>query len=280
MLDSGRCPILTLEHSLRGAMPLTNTLNAFAITRTGGHRQVEWCRIVDAERRTREQMPYDEELARAEHLAVRFFLWSEPAVSLGFRQSPPVWLQGRHWQRSGIEWVERPTGGGMAFHGSDVSIAVVVPRWLGVSLHQLMRAVCASTVRLCRSYQMENIGAIEAPVAQGKRITYCLTQESPYAVYSRGRKIAGFALRRYRASWLIQGSVLAEPLPQQLREALPEDVTKQLAARAAALADCRGAAGVTAADAMHRWATSWSTWWEEGLLGALSQGTYRMSGDS
>ena len=152
----------------------------------------------------------------------------------------------------------RPTGGGIAFHGSDVSLAVIIPRSLRLSLETLMRAVCQNAVLLCEAY-----GAAATCVLDAKSegpITYCLAQPAPYAVYVGDRKVAGFALRRYPESWLIQGSLLIRPLADPLVKSLPADVMEQLSARSAPLAET-AEAPMTEEDVMQRWSEHWSSWW-------------------
>ena len=201
-----------------------------------------------------EHMATDERLALEARPNVRVFTWNPTAISLGFKQEPPAWLEEARWKDSGLELVERPTGGGIAFHGSDVSISVVAPRRPGVSPHALASTVCDSATRLCHAYGLEAVA--ELTTAQSARITYCLTQPSPYAVFLAGRKVAGFALRRFPNSWLVQGSLLVRPLPAALAEALPQGVRNQLAQRAIALSEVSGK-WMDEADVAQRWAAQW-----------------------
>ena len=196
-------------------------------------------------------MAFDQRLALEARPNVRVFTWNPPAISLGFKQEPPAWLAMADWRSGGLEVVERPTGGGIALHGSDVSISVVAPRRLGRSPHALVSAVCDSARRLCRAYGLEAV-AEELTAVQPARITYCLTQPSPYAVFLADRKVAGFALRRFPNSWLVQGSLLVRPLPAVLAEALPRDVRDVVEERAVSLSEASGR-WVDEADVAQRW---------------------------
>ena len=102
-------------------------------------------------------------------------------------------------------------------------------------------------------------------VRNERRIEYCLADSSPYAVCVGGRKVAGFALRRYPRSWLVQGSLLLRPLPGVLARALPQPVTEMLAARAASLSE-EAATPVDEDEAATQWLEQWGTWWEALLL--------------
>jgi lipoate-protein ligase A len=219
-----------------------------------------WQILLGGEERAERHMVLDEMLARRAEPVARFFTWTPPAVSLGWKQPRPGWLDPARWSSAGLALVERPTGGGIAVHGSDLSLAVVIPRSLSVPLATLMRSVCESAVRLCRSYGADTRPLIDAP-AEG-RVTYCLTELSPYAVMAGTRRVAGFALRRYPQSWLIQGSLLVRPLPRALAGAMTEEAGRAYTVRAIPLAEAT-AQTVTETDAAARWAHHWAAWWEE-----------------
>ena len=215
----------------------------------------EWRVIIDTDRPTRQQMPCDETLAQEGLPSVRLFTWNVPAISLGWKQPVPEWVGSR---RTALEWVERPTGGGIAFHGSDLSVAVVLPRRAGEALSSVMCAIGRSAVELCRSYGVEAMLSLDEQAHE--RVTYCLTQATSYAVMIGRNKVAGFALRRYPESWLVQGSLLVQPLPHALVNAIPNDVVDQLHAQAISLSEASGIE-LAPVDVAHRWAAQWSTWY-------------------
>ncbi len=217
-----------------------------------------WRLLLDEPRTAAGQMAKDTRLAREPKLTARLFTWASPSISLGWKQAAPEWLAA-----SGIESVERPTAGGLAFHGSDVSVAVVVPRELDIPLASLMAALCGSAAELARSYGADAHPALEAPSAG--RIIYCLADISPYAVMSGERKLAGFAIRRYPRTWLLQGSLLVSPIAAPLLQAMPEDAAASVQRRAIPLSAAANDA-LTASEVRRRWAAHWSAWWDAALL--------------
>ncbi|MBI3011469.1 MAG: hypothetical protein HYY58_03125 [Candidatus Omnitrophica bacterium] len=235
--------------------------------RTTDYGLDEWRIFIDGRRSAAEHMAFDERLAEDARPLVRFFTWDPAALSLGWKQPPPEWLEVSRWRAAGLELVERPTGGGIAFHGSDVSIAVTVPRALDLPPKTLMDAVCESAVGLCGSLGIQARSLLE-DWGEG-RITYCLTQPSPYAVFLGERKVAGFALRRYPNSWLIQGSLLVRPLPPALAQAIPGDVAEEVRARAVPLSEV-AATRVDEGAVIEWWAEHWSRWWGDADSRGLS----------
>ncbi|MBI3319848.1 MAG: hypothetical protein HYZ89_04605 [Candidatus Omnitrophica bacterium] len=145
-------------------------------------RQVEgsWEILVADGATASAQMAIDEALVRLGRPAFRLFRWAQPALSLGWRQPVPAWIDPVRLSSHGVEWVERPTGGGVAVHGSDLSYSVALSHRPGLRLHDLLRRVCES---LTRAMQAFGISAqwcedIERP----RRIEHCLTEPSPYAM--------------------------------------------------------------------------------------------------
>ena len=57
--------------------------------------------------------------------ALRLYGWRAPALSLGYRQVAPGWLE--RCAPLGVEVVRRVTGGGAVLHASDLTYAVVAP---------------------------------------------------------------------------------------------------------------------------------------------------------
>ncbi len=217
-----------------------------------------WRRLLGGAATAADHMALDRQLADEGGLTVRFFTWARPAVTWGWRQAPPEWLP----SAKGLDGAERPTGGGMALHGSDAAVAVVVPRFLGLPLSAIMAGVCGSTVRFCEAFGVAATACVD--VRGGRRIEYCLTDVSPYAVTAGGRKLAGFAIRRVRDHWLIQGSVLLAPLPEVLQRQLPAEIRHRLAARAVSLSAAAGRP-VTPGEALACWRDRWSDWWPHHL---------------
>jgi lipoate-protein ligase A len=221
-----------------------------------------WRILIETGRPTRRQMPFDEQLAGEGKPTVRFFSWESPAISLGYKQPAPSWLESPSWRKSHLECVERPTGGGIACHGSDLSFAVVVPRACGVRVESQMDAISQALVKLCKAYGVKAKAEYESSIS---RVVYCLAEPSPYSVFVYGRKIAGLALRRYPESWLIQGSLLINPLPGVLIGAMPLEIVERIRQRAVALSDVTPFP-LNEQDVAQHLALSWSIWWEEALL--------------
>jgi lipoate-protein ligase A len=186
------------------------------------------------------QMAFDEGLVAEGIPTLRLFRWHAPAISVGYRQRLPGWADPARLRSSGVEWVERPTGGGIAVHGSDLSCAMVVPRHPSLRLRVVMEQTCEHFARVCRSVGVDAQWRVEMP--RSSPVVYCLTEPSPYALTVSGRKLCGFAVRAYTAAWLIQGSLLVQPLPEAIRAVMPASVRFDYETRAVCLEQAAGMA--------------------------------------
>jgi lipoate-protein ligase A len=185
-----------------------------------------------------EQMAIDERLAAAARPTLRLFRWNRPAISLGLKQAPPPWVNVSALSAHGIDVVRRPTGGGIALHGSDVSCSVVAPLMPGRRIGVLMDGVASL---LCRGLRALGVRAAwERETASAARITYCLTERSPYALMVDGRKLGGLAIRRTPVSWLIQGSLLVRALPEVFGRVMPMEVRAAFQSKAISLEEAIG----------------------------------------
>ena len=135
--------------------------------------------------------------------SIRFYKWDHPALSFGYFGKFAV-VATHSAER---DLVRRWTGGGIVFHGDDLTYSIVIPETeptFGESsmsiyekIHNALRAA------LVVSGQDGELAANGAP----KISDACFANPVRADVLSNGRKIAGAAQRRTRRGLLQQGSI-------------------------------------------------------------------------
>lgn len=167
-------------------------------------------------------MAVDEALLQhATRPVLRFYQWSEPAVSIGYFQS---------WQEvpTGRSFVRRYTGGGLVDHARDLTFTLVLPRVhplarVGTSAsYQAIHEAVARALRRC---------GIEAELTRqtGQGLGgSCFQKPVLHDILAQGKKIVGGAQRRSRFGCLHQGSVLLPDFPKQLTEAMCAELVSLL----------------------------------------------------
>jgi lipoyl(octanoyl) transferase len=143
--------------------------------------------------------------------AIRFYQWDHPALSFGyFGKFDDVADYDR-------DIVRRWTGGGVVFHGEDLTYSVVIPSSdvafseSSMSIYEkIHRAVCAvlqahgTTVAALYERRLEKASAV---IDRRYNRELCFSNPVKNDLMSNGRKVAGAAQRRIRRGLLQQGSI-------------------------------------------------------------------------
>ena len=157
-------------------------------------------------------MSIDEALLETARIStIRFYRWRSPALSFGYFGKfsdvaiyPPERDLVRRW-----------TGGGIVFHGDDLTYSIVIPAndpvfdESSIAIYEKIHRALAEAVRRVGEHA-ELVAsarcAYRAPQC-GVPTSYCFTNPVRADVMMDGRKIAGAAQRRTRRGLLQQGSI-------------------------------------------------------------------------
>jgi lipoate-protein ligase A len=159
--------------------------------------------------------------------SIRFYRWESPALSFGYF--------GRFAdiadKASERDLVRRWTGGGIVFHGEDLTYSVVIPAGdpvFGKSSMSIYENVHRALGKaLLEAGQRATVAEVDDPGSRMNAAGYnglCFANPVRADVTIDGRKVAGAAQRRTRAGLLQQGSVqyvdLANGLAERFAQAL------------------------------------------------------------
>ena len=159
-------------------------------------------------------MAVDEALLKSASVpSLRFYGWREPSISFGyFGRFADV--QPHHATH---ELVRRWTGGGIVYHGEDLTYSLVLPAPVATRFPS-SRMVYAQVHGAIREALSARLPAALANSASPKISEACFANPVEADVLLGGKKIAGAAQRRTRAGLLHQGSIQCESLPAGFRE--------------------------------------------------------------
>jgi lipoyl(octanoyl) transferase len=174
-------------------------------------------------------MAIDEALLKyAANPVIRFYRWRSPALSFGYfgRFSDVA-----NYQRE-RDLVRRWTGGGIVFHGNDLTYSIVIPAREAVfdeqstSIYEkIHHALCDVLVDAGHPALLGTEIGVNDPGCN------CFANPVPADVTIYGRKVAGAAQRRTRRGLLQQGSIqgvdFENGLAQQFTEALSADCSER-----------------------------------------------------
>jgi lipoate-protein ligase A len=154
-------------------------------------------------------MAVDEALLESAHVpAIRFYGWRQPALSFGyFGRFAEVATETER------DLVRRWTGGGVVFHGKDLTYSVVIPADHVFFRQSSLKIYFDLHDALRRALRADGVEADLADLVTAKTSEHCFANAVRADVISQGRKIAGAAHRRSRHGLLHQGSIQHENLP-------------------------------------------------------------------
>jgi lipoate-protein ligase A len=142
--------------------------------------------------------------------SIRFYRWQSPALSFGyFGRLADVESDTRE-----CDLVRRWTGGGIVFHGDDLTYSIVIPvndATFGESSTSIYQKIhCALCKALVKAGQRAVVAGIDDPgsgINDPGYNTHCFANPVRADVLIDGRKVAGAAQRRTRSGLLQQGSI-------------------------------------------------------------------------
>jgi len=174
-------------------------------------------------------------LERATRTSIRFYQWDHLALSFGYF-GKYIDVAEYAVQR---DLVRRWTGGGIVFHGDDLTYSVIIPasaefssesaRSIYAAIHAALRNVLVASGKRaelastnCRGSAVAGAGDRGAGVTEPgdnerslvKILDECFAQPVIADVILNGRKVAGAAQRRTRRGLLQQGSIQQVELAQ------------------------------------------------------------------
>ena len=150
---------------------------------------------------------------------VRFYRWNRPAISIGYFQKYSL------IPRSGYSIVRRPTGGGIVFHGKDVTYSILSPSsyWLYQITRRESYLVISEVIlkSLLRIGLRGNLSENDVKLSHSNRSRQiCFNNPAKFDVLVDRKKVAGAAQKRNRFGLLHQGSINLSPFPNIDREQL------------------------------------------------------------
>ena len=186
----------------------------------------------DSSRSAAMNMAIDEVLLETARVpSIRFYQWNRLALSFGyFGQFADVEIYSAE-----RDLVRRWTGGGIVFHGNDLTYSIVIPAehlvlsHSSISLYEQIHGALRDALIVTgeRAELTAVAGDADAGAAvndRGYNEPYCFAHPMRADVMLDGRKVAGAAQRRTRAGLLQQGSIqhvdLANGLAEEFAQAL------------------------------------------------------------
>jgi len=181
--------------------------------------------IIDPHFRTAAlNMAIDEALLEtAETPTIRAYKWDHPALSFGyFGKFADV---ANHSGERDL--VRRWTGGGIVFHGGDLTYSIVIPA-VESAFGESSMSIYEKIHGAVRAALAANGQSVELATNRAPRISdSCFANPVRADVLSNGRKVAGAAQRRTRRGLLQQGSIQGVDLNDKFADEFASELSSK-----------------------------------------------------
>lgn len=144
--------------------------------------------------------------------ALRFYQWAQPSLSFGYFGSYADVAE----EESRRDLVRRWTGGGIVFHGDDLTYSLALPGEVAAAFRS-SRVIYSEVHNAIQQALGKSTGVTLATSAAPRISDACFANPVEDDVMLDGRKIAGAAQRRTRRGLLHQGSIQYGALPPAFR---------------------------------------------------------------
>jgi len=151
----------------------------------------------------------------------RIYGWNPHGFSIGYSQDADAVLDTALCRRDGIPYVRRATGGGIIFHGSEVTYSLVCSeKDIGSppTVKDGYKIICSFLLESYRRYGMNPAFSVDCGGGNKNRSTFCFASFEDYDILLEGKKIGGNAQKRLKKIILQHGSIPLElDLPHALK---------------------------------------------------------------
>jgi len=159
--------------------------------------------------------------------SIRFYRWNSPALSFGYF--------GRFADVADYaperDLVRRWTGGGIVFHGNDLTYSIIIPASAAILAASSKSVYAVIHTALCDALNIQGQRAELALDESPKLSEVCFANPVRADVMIDSRKIAGAAQRRTRVGLLHQGSIQHVDLGNGLAERFASELSPNCVGR-------------------------------------------------
>lgn len=130
------------------------------------------------------------ELSSISNPTLHFHQWRKESVTYGYFTSPEKWVNVQSIEK--LEWdiARRPTGGGIIFHGYDLSFAIIIPaHYSGFSINTLenytyINSKVAQAITAATGLKLNYF-----PCSCKRLPTFCMAQPTPFDLMIDGKRL-------------------------------------------------------------------------------------------
>ena len=141
---------------------------------------------------------------------LRIYGWDPHSFSLGYSQNPESVLYTDKCREDNIPFVKRATGGGIIFHGDEVTYSIACTEEdIGspISVKDAYKRICSFLIETYIRFGLNPFFAIDGPESKKIKSSFCFSSFEDYDILLEGKKIGGNAQKRKKKMIMQHGSI-------------------------------------------------------------------------
>lgn len=166
--------------------------------------------IVSSCKQARDNMAEDEALLKNfcenDMPILRLYSWKENSITIGISQKIEEYT---NLQSKENKIAKRVTGGGVLFHGHDVSYSLIIPTKVlnTLSVKESYEEICTFLINFYKKLGLSVCYAKDSKDITLSKSEYCQVGFEAYDIIANGKKIGGNAQRRSKKAIFQHGSI-------------------------------------------------------------------------
>ncbi|MEA2017082.1 MAG: lipoate--protein ligase family protein [Campylobacterota bacterium] len=137
---------------------------------------------------------------------LRLYYWKKNSCTIGISQDFSQFINLKKYENN---YAKRITGGGVLFHGDDISYSFIIPKHYlnGFSVKKSYEIICSFLLEFYKSLGLDVRYAKDDKNIVLSKSTYCQEGFEPYDIVIKGKKLGGNAQRRTKEVIFQHGSI-------------------------------------------------------------------------
>ena len=166
--------------------------------------------VISQQGSSKENMSIDEALLKCfkenDLPILRLYTWNKDSLTIGISQQPSDY---KFLDKTSEKIAKRITGGGVLFHGHDLSYSLVIPPKLlnNYNIKESYEFICSFILEFYRKLDLNVCYAKDDENITLSKSEYCQVGFEAYDILVNGKKIGGNAQRRTKKAIFQHGSI-------------------------------------------------------------------------
>ncbi|MBU0757938.1 MAG: lipoate--protein ligase family protein [Nanoarchaeota archaeon] len=184
---------------------------------------MKWRLIIDRTRDAYTNMAIDYALLKLNKVpTVRFYMWSPPAVSIGYFQSLAEEIDLDRCKKLGVDYVRRITGGGAVFHDAELTYSITINEdneYISKGINESYQEICGAIIKGLSNLDIKaDYVPLNDLIVNGKKISGCAQTRKEKTILQHGTLILDVDVEKMFSILLVPNEKIRDKMISSVKE--------------------------------------------------------------